>query len=99
MIVANRPAGHGTDKPLHLLDGVFNRKEMTMNIKQDGGPAFPVKNEATNNYAYAGLSIRDWFAGQALVGLISGRPDSDCDEIGYAMDSYRFADAMLKARE
>lgn len=41
------------------------------------------------------ISLRDWFAGQALVGLLSGRPDADCGVTGYCADAYRYADAML----
>ena len=63
---------------------------MTIN---DGGPAFP-------RHAYDGhdgMSLRDWFAGQALAGLTAD-PDMPtfhkCAEIAYAC-----ADAMLAARE
>jgi hypothetical protein len=72
-----------------------------METKQnDGGQAFPMVDVLIDGQAIgsAGMSIRDYFAGQALIGLLSGRPDSECDEIGYAGDAYRFADAMLKAR-
>jgi len=45
------------------------------------------------------ILLRDYFAGVALIGLLSGRPDSDCGICGYTQDAYRFAIAMMKARE
>ena len=49
-----------------------------------------------------GMTLRDYFAGQALVGIladskIKGGVKSDYDCIATA--SYLYADAMLKARE
>ena len=49
-----------------------------MTQKRDGGPAFPVpqmvypKDGAPHYIIDGGLSIRDWFAGQALPGIING---------------------------
>lgn len=45
-----------------------------------------------------GMSLRDWFAGAALVGLLASGPH-DCDEHGLAHDAYLHADAMLRARK
>lgn len=74
--------------------------------KEDGGPAFPVPFVQDgdpvglkNADGQRGMSLRDVFAGQALVGLLSGNPDSDCGCAGYAHDAYMYADAMLKARD
>lgn len=64
--------------------------------KGDGGLAFPVLSD---NYFFTGMSLRDWFAGHALVGLMAGRPDAECGPKGYANDAYRLADAMLEARK
>jgi hypothetical protein len=73
----------------------------------DGGPAFPVEvgqdggGVQTGCYsAWAtGLSIRDYFAAQALVGMMQAmRPYSDDFERS-AKNAYLQADAMLKARE
>lgn len=47
---------------------------------------------------HSGMSLRDWFAGQALVGMCA------CSEVilktndDYAAMAYKLADAMLKAR-
>lgn len=64
-----------------------------MNPK-DGVPAFPVPKD----YDEQGMTLRDWFAGQALTALMA----KSGDEFGYdelASFSYCMADAMLKARE
>jgi len=61
----------------------------------DGGPAFPFKGYAGETY---GMTLRDWFAGQALAGLLR----DGIDVFGVyatANDAYKMADAMLKARE
>lgn len=47
---------------------------------QDGGPAFSHDGQA--NYT-GGLSMRDWFAGQALAGILS-IPTSNHDPLGDA---------------
>ena len=58
----------------------------------NGGPAFPVRHE--NGFTNEGMTLRDWFAGQALSGLISaGVPTK---HIGN--EAYEIADAMLAAR-
>jgi hypothetical protein len=67
-----------------------------MSKKQDGGPAFP----AEHGLSKSGMSLRDWFAGQALVGL--AREISDDITVhrrnGIASDAYELADAMLAER-
>lgn len=65
-----------------------------MTRKSDGGPAFPTNGEDWQ----PGMTLRDWFAGQALVGLLAGSPDADCGPSGYANDAYSMADAMLKMK-
>lgn len=69
----------------------------------DGGPAFPEGVAVDNSYGLhfsssPGLSIRDYFAGQALAGMLAD-PTSDGTKSQYASDAYAYADAMLKARE
>ena len=72
----------------------------------NSGPAFPVPLAVSPSgdvysadqlaIGSGGMSLRDWFAGQALAGLTVG-PD-DIDEKRCANFAYRMADAMLKAR-
>ena len=63
----------------------------------DGGPAFPESGERGKASGGEGMTLRDWFAGQALVGL-SIRREGKCDADD-AENAYRLADAMLRARE
>lgn len=66
-----------------------------------GGFAFPTSEiRAPNGMVISpgsdGMSLRDWFAGQALAGLLANKydvPDSA------AFQAYRFADALLAARK
>lgn len=72
----------------------------------DGGPAFPCmvfSGDDHNSPEYSnGMTLRDWFAGQALAGLnasmsADGYPtENDAD--AYAECAYRQADAMLAER-
>lgn len=68
--------------------------------KYDGGPAFPTKDAQGN--IQPGMSLRDWFAGQALAGimgnsrLITVLADSKIDP---AYCAYDMADSMLAERE
>ncbi len=78
----------------------------------DGGPAFPVVHAivpqpgqwCTTPPAHSGMSLRDWFAGQAISGtalVLDGTAlvlTSEEDANTVASTAYRIADAMLKAR-
>lgn len=77
--------------------------------KDDGGPAFPYTmwdkdsiGEMVPRQLITGLSIRDYFAGQALNALISGnatvRGGGDATPQDYPRWAYELADAMLKER-
>jgi hypothetical protein len=66
-----------------------------------GGPAFPIPTDD-----WRGMTLRDWFAGQALAGtLASTEYDTfsekidDNERLWLAQDAYRHADAMLAKRE
>lgn len=74
---------------------------------KDGGPAFPTtpKGEIVGGVA-GGMSLRDWFAGQALAAVL--RLYAENNDCGIGTDhllrncpihAYRIADAMLAARE
>jgi len=62
---------------------------------KDGGPAFP--NDGPDFRSnFTGMSLRDWFAGQAVTGLLSTGDFATWGEV--AEDAYAFADAMLAER-
>lgn len=74
-------------------------------VTNDGGPAFPggyhpSTNESTPDDCYPfydGMSLRDYFAGQVLAGIMSqGTVQLPEKAAGCA---YLWADAMLEARE
>jgi hypothetical protein len=87
---------------------------MARHITDEGGPAFPalfadlVDRETTAGGIHTGMSLRDWFAGQAMVGFISTFVPNDPDvrliwdqdnRASVAWRAYAVADAMLKARK
>lgn len=64
-------------------------------------PAFP-GFDAPPYGSYRGMSLRDWFAGQALSGTIAGRsgwPHDLSDKDSCAEECYLLADAMLAQRD
>ena len=72
----------------------------------DGGPAFPafngnmsVREDGTIAPIYeGGMSLRDWFAGQALAGLSADDHTYAGTKEDTAEWAYAFADAMLAQR-
>ena len=62
-----------------------------MDKPNDGGPAFPVG-------LLPGMSLRDYFAGQAMGGQLAD-PDGEIDPKLIAKWSYAYANAMLAERE
>jgi hypothetical protein len=77
-----------------------------MNEIKDGGPAFPRIGEGLGNpyYDVPGMSLRDYFAGQALITAMcsdNSRTEREARECARQMARrcYEIADAMLKARE
>ena len=73
---------------------------MGMSLTEDevdkaGGEAFP-----WNGHGVGGMTLRDWFAGQALMGVLSNsKLDERVGENRVARSAYEIADAMLKARK
>ncbi len=69
--------------------------------EDNGGSAFPtVPVNSDEPERYAGMSLRDYFAGQALMGLIASDDEDAGDRIeDIPKYAYFIADAMLKARK
>ncbi len=79
-------------------------------LPKDGGPAFAAMgvSPAGDVYHEHGMSMRDWFAGQALAAMIAKHPLIVSDEgetaelslirLGMARSAYAYADFMLEAR-
>lgn len=76
----------------------------------DGGPAFPATCShegiplvvSYSKEQVSGMSLRDWFAGQALTGILAH--STTCNEQAWKSDtcaaewSYSLADALIAAR-
>jgi hypothetical protein len=67
--------------------------------KDYGDPAFPGNGSREWQFEHSGMWLRDWFAGQALAGILASEPE----DVAYATNvaaerAYRFADAMLAER-
>lgn len=76
----------------------------------DGGPAFPVHIQSLDDLSgqgrdedmevvsqcqHPGMSLRDWFAGMALQGILSANYNVDQT---VAREAYASADAMIAER-
>jgi hypothetical protein len=90
-----------------------------MSTDKDGGPAFPqaeseyvehvnhgrVRRADLGDAPAPGMSLRDWFAGQALAGFAAAMPAGNRVDLGmgqtngdlWARAACALADAMLKA--
>ena len=80
----------------------------------DGGPAFPLTEDAVNfknkDFPMQGMSLRDWFAGMALQGILSDSNtinsirNATREKTGEAFNQllgemvFETADALLEAR-
>jgi len=80
-----------------------------MSAKTNGGPAFPAQpiyqhpHGATSMSSQEGMTLRDWFAGQAAATILGGITASGASTdasaaIDIAKASYILADTMLAER-
>lgn len=73
-----------------------------MTDKLHNPPAYPqtmTKDTSVMKGIYQGMTLRDYFAGQALVMLPHHGCGMDLDVHDTATAAYQIADAMLKARQ
>ena len=69
---------------------------MSMNT---GGPAFPYyDNLEDGSVSEHGMTLRDYFAGQCLSGIVSNLDEND-DPADAARAAYVMADAMIRERD
>jgi hypothetical protein len=64
-----------------------------MSEKPEYPPAFPQSQEI-----WGGMTLRDYFAGQALAGLTGNTGRNLWASEDHAKTAFKYADAMLKAR-
>jgi hypothetical protein len=67
---------------------------MGIEIDNSGGPAFPCEHY---DYYEMGMTLRDWFAGQALTGLAADTSNVHAHLMAKA--AYIIADRMLEERK
>jgi len=71
-----------------------------MSKQKDGGAAFPVFDSARGGMDYQcydpGMTLRDWFAGQVLAGMLTADIHSKEKVANFC---YGMADAMIAERE
>ena len=72
-----------------------------MTEQNDGGPAFPWREEdGEGGYnQHVGMSLRDWFAGNALAGNLAADTSHQWGAPLHARWAYEQADAMIAARK
>jgi len=84
-----------------------------MKDEKSGGQAFPINPQYLEDGStcyFPGMTLRDYFAGQALKGMVSsdlcvtkagqkGNDNGKNDTEIIAIASYHYAEAMLKERE
>lgn len=95
----------------HVSDGVNKDSGQRLDSTEvaaggDGGPAFPYAFQHEDDQRFLsqgfapGMSLRDWFAGQALAGILASYSNRDniASPDARAEESFVSADAMLGAR-
>lgn len=65
----------------------------------DGGPAFPfIIQDEEAIIAHTGMTLRDWFAGRAMIALMDGIAPTERNMELNAIAAFKMADAMLAER-
>jgi hypothetical protein len=91
-----------SSQPTHLQVRPVRRvhEDHQMSNTNTGGPAFPHHFQAGRDMVHEceGMTLRDYFAGQALASVNLGIGVTDDFYSRTAKHCYALADAMLKAR-
>jgi len=71
-------------------------------LKDDGGPAYPVRSDQCPEFN--GMTLRDYFAGQAIGEIIAfctndTRLENKSAQDAFARKAYEIADSMIEARK
>lgn len=99
MIDTQTGNGKMTDRAKPTLEDLAKPER---EARDDGGPAFPLDPMVSERHyghsdSYHGMTLRDYFAGKALLGNLASGELFD-DDATLARHCYEYADAMLKAR-
>jgi len=74
-----------------------------MPVKDTGGSAFPVQEWSGPNdqmiWPENGMTLRDWFAGQAMAAFITKGASASSSTSATAAIAYAYAAAMLAERK
>ncbi len=79
---------------------------MTENTPNDGGPAFPYGQKNFTERSSEGITLRDYFAGQAIGAIIAATRAEEIAKLGkdeflrlMSLAAFNTADAMIAERE
>lgn len=93
-----------TSRRIGILVGLRGGVSEMKNNVNDGGPAYP-RTQWTGSQMNSshrdvpGMSLRDWFAGQAMIAIMSQKETGEPVLFSnLALESYSISDAMLKER-
>lgn len=70
-----------------------------MSSQKEVERAFPLCVSHAFQHFDQGMSLRDWFAGQALVGIVGKEKSGNVPPRDAADRAYAYADEMLRMRE
>lgn len=66
---------------------------------RSGGPAFPQMDPDSLHFNATGMTLRDWFAGKALAGIMASPTWGNVRAEDIVAAAYAIADAMIAKRD
>lgn len=94
--IGARSIRNGDELLLQVRETTESKRGSEMSEIDSGGPAFPMPHEQMQTGVW-GLTKREWFAGMALMGVISRGMDYSTDGLVESERAYIYADAMIRA--